>query len=163
MFDLFDPDRTSVGSQWYLRDQLAALYTSYRGLTCDLEWSTNLRSGESSVWIVAGPLLAGSTGGSNSSQLASSLPSSHFDVLTYGAPGFKGRQRYNAWEHFGITKEQYEIDNSYIAAIGSAPPIANVFQMNMSATDGSSQPIVAGIMRMQTRFVLYTQVQQAMS
>lgn len=162
-FDLFDPDRTSAGAQWYLRDQVATLYSLYRGVSTEISWDIAADTGQSVMGVTAGPLLWASATPSTTFQIAASLPLAQTHACAYGAPNFKGSFRANFWDVYGITKTQYEADNSYLTAIGSSPATISVFQFTWTPLDGTSTPAIAGCIRMRTKFVLYEQVMQAMS
>lgn len=164
MNDLFDPDRTSAGQQWMYRDQVATLYQNYRAIKCSFElivtgYTTNVGD---AIHVAVYPELSGSAHTSYSVQTASCEPMAQYGIVQCGAPTLRMRGSFRPWHLLGLTAKQWEIDNSYLAAIGSSPSATNVLTMVYTSVN-TNQPVLVGRMLLRTTFVLYNQLSQTMS
>ncbi len=162
--DLFDPDRTSAGQQWMYRDQFATLYQNYRAVRCEFDliltsYQTNVGD---AISCCVFPELSGSSHPSSTMQTACTFPLAQYDVAQTGAPRVHFKGTYRPWDLLGVTRRQYEVDNSYLSAIGSSPSATNVLTLIYKSVN-TNQPVLVGRMLLRTTFVLYNQLTQAMS
>lgn len=164
MNDLFDPDKTSTGQQWMLRDQFATLYQNYRAVKLEYDlivtsYQTNVGD---AIEVCVFPELSGSSHASANMQTACTYPLAQFDVAQTGSPRVHFKGTYRPWDLLGYTRRQYEVDNSYLTAIGSSPAAECILTMIYKSVN-TNQPVLVGRILLKTTFVLYNQLTQAMS
>jgi hypothetical protein len=132
MINLYDPDKTSTGSQPVNFDQLAALYTQFRVIRCDFDVQF-CNATAYTPGAVLPSALAGLVPTWNDA-----LPTSPFTwvgqararskLLTPlgGSNLFRAIGSVRPWEVLSIPKEQYMADTDYICS-ASGPTNRNVY------------------------------------
>lgn len=131
---LFDPDFTNVGHQPKYRDQLAALYNTYRVYGCKLTVQGGFEGTAGND--PAGYLVVGSRTGSVA------LPASIIDAseeqsykvkaITNQRPVTFSKYYSNA-KIFGTTKRGYEGEIGYAGSMGGNPSIVNFLDVGIAA------------------------------
>lgn len=164
MGDMFDPDRTAAGQQWLYRDQFVTLYKYYRAVRVSFEavltsYVTNVGDG---ILACVLPQLSGDTSATATVSDYAFQPLSQVGVMQSGAPSWKVSGSYNPWELLGITRKQWESDNTYLTAVGSQPTNQCGLMLAYKSYN-SDQPVLVGYMRLRTVFGLYSQVVQGPS
>lgn len=166
-FDLYDPDVTSTGYQWYLRDQLGVLYTNYRATKSRVRISlsayvTNVGDG---IFVYIKALPSGTTNAYENEVLRLvNMPgeSPFTTILQAGQPCTKKEFLIDNAHMLGITREQFERDNSYLAAVGASPTTTTNFALVYHSYN-TNQPYLEGLVEFETEFEFYGQVVAAVS
>lgn len=151
--DLFDPDRTTAGQQWYLRDQLTTLYKTYKAVKCEWELVCLAYTAgyDDSINI---SLNITDTSSPASHQVAACQPLFHGFYCVSNALGARTRGAIKPSLALGVPEKQWAADSSFNTAMGSSPSNQVCLNLAYSASSGH-QPILTGIMKLRTTFALY--------
>lgn len=128
---LYDPDFTQVGHQPYYYDQLNQVYGKYKVYAVDVQyWYTNNSNGRFTLRPAVSSAAAATLAGF---QLEGERPFSTTRAHSAGGPVTSGKLRILNRKILGVSKDQYNDDDKYGAAVTTNPEIP-VFLNMMSLT-----------------------------
>lgn len=138
--DLFDPDRTGVGHQPYLFDQIKVLYTNYLVYGCyvaiklsPIAYNQNL--------VLTGIRLNNSISSPPTSwDYLKEIGHTAFISIVAGAPTKMYRRYISISKAIGVDFSSYLTDPDYKTAMGSSPSTIPTLSLSYSSGDGVSQP-----------------------
>jgi len=143
MNSTFDPDFTFVGTQPYMRDQLAGIYTKYRVNAFGFDVRAVIDPGTSAVGrcAVIGCAPCPNTSTNIIVQNLANLPFGKFGIVQYGGPAAVMRGNILIREFLGQTRPVFLSDDSNESVAGSNPTQACFFHIGTQNTNADTTTV----------------------
>lgn len=133
---LYDPDATGVGAQPYYRDQMAALYASYRVYAVKVTLTMVSESGTIAFGMKAQP----DTSTLATANLGFERPLTKTAIIANGQRSFKMTKYFDLPSLFGVSKQAYE-DEDFSAAVNTNPARQYYLQIFSQHLDGTTSAV----------------------